>query len=95
MPLDLIPAETGAAGVLAGERAPGMPHSPMSTVVPLLSVSLPDTLHCANISIISDAECSSDYPGRLENTMVCAGVQGGGTDSCEVRPEGPWMDGRG
>ncbi|XP_049643050.1 kallikrein-15 isoform X2 [Suncus etruscus] len=56
-------------------------------------VSLPDTLHCANISIISDAECSSDYPGRLENTMVCAGVQGGGTDSCEGDSGGPLVCG--
>jgi hypothetical protein len=50
-------------------------------------VNLPDTLHCANISIISDASCDKDYPGRIGNTMVCAGVQGGGTDSCEVRAE--------
>lgn len=56
------------------------------TVHPLFPpVSLPDTLHCANISIIPDASCSKDYPGRLRKTMVCAGVEGGGTDSCEVR----------
>lgn len=46
---------------------------------------LPDTLHCANISIISKASCNKDYPGRVLPTMVCAGVEGGGTDSCEVR----------
>lgn len=48
----------------------------------------PDTLHCANISIISEASCNKDYPGRLTDTMVCAGVEGGGTDSCEVRAQG-------
>lgn len=48
------------------------------------AVNLPDTLHCANISIISDSSCSKDYPGHLMSTMVCAGVEGGGTDSCEV-----------
>lgn len=51
------------------------------------SVRLPDTLHCANISIISEASCNKDYPGRVLPTMVCAGVEGGGTDSCEVRDE--------
>lgn len=30
------------------------------------------------------------------NTMVCAGVEGGGTDSCEVRAErGPCREGSG
>lgn len=52
-------------------------------------VSLPDTLHCANISIISDTSCNKDYPGRLTSTMVCAGVEGGGTDSCEGDSGGP------
>lgn len=52
------------------------------------SVRLPDALHCANISIISEASCNKDYPGRVLPTMVCAGVEGGGTDSCEVRAKG-------
>ena len=56
------------------------------------SVRLPDTLHCANISIISEASCNKDYPGRVLPTMVCAGVEGGGTDSCEVRDKrGLWV----
>ncbi|KAL1769341.1 kallikrein-5 [Sigmodon hispidus] len=52
-------------------------------------VKVPDTLHCANISIISDASCNKDYPGRVLPTMVCAGVEGGGTDSCEGDSGGP------
>lgn len=58
----------------------GVPQGPLSS-----PVNLPDTLHCANISIISDSSCRKDYPGHLMSTMVCAGVEGGGTDSCEVR----------
>lgn len=62
----------------------------------LSSVRLPDTLHCANISIISEASCNKDYPGRVLPTMVCAGVEGGGTDSCEVRAKwGLWVKARG
>ncbi|XP_049478250.1 kallikrein-15 [Panthera uncia] len=52
-------------------------------------VSLPDMLHCANISVIPATSCSKDYPGRLMSTTVCAGVEGGGTDSCEGDSGGP------
>ncbi|KAM9632802.1 LOW QUALITY PROTEIN: kallikrein-15 [Trichechus inunguis] len=56
-------------------------------------VSLPDTLHCANISIISTESCNKEYPGRLRNSMLCAGVEGGGTDSCEGDSGGPLVHG--
>ncbi|XP_027473166.1 kallikrein-15 [Zalophus californianus] len=56
-------------------------------------VSLPDTLHCANISVIPATSCKKDYPGRLMASMVCAGVEGGGTDSCEGDSGGPLVCG--
>uniref|UniRef100_A0A4X2K8S3 Kallikrein related peptidase 15 n=1 Tax=Vombatus ursinus TaxID=29139 RepID=A0A4X2K8S3_VOMUR len=56
-------------------------------------VKLPDTLHCANISIISTASCDKDYRGQVTDTMVCAGVAGGGTDSCEGDSGGPLVCG--
>uniref|UniRef100_A0A8C2V5N3 Kallikrein related peptidase 15 n=1 Tax=Chinchilla lanigera TaxID=34839 RepID=A0A8C2V5N3_CHILA len=34
-------------------------------------VTVPDTLHCANIRIICQASCSKGYPGHLMDTMVC------------------------
>ncbi|XP_078002381.1 uncharacterized protein LOC110220046 [Phascolarctos cinereus] len=57
------------------------------------TVKLPDTLHCANISIISAASCDKDYRGQVTDTMVCAGVAGGGTDSCEGDSGGPLICG--
>ncbi|XP_068944371.1 kallikrein-15-like [Petaurus breviceps papuanus] len=57
------------------------------------TVKLPDTLHCANISIISTASCDKDYRGQVTDTMVCAGVAGGGTDSCEGDSGGPLVCG--
>lgn len=66
-----------------GDRA----HTDGSPSLRSSPVKIPDTLHCANISIISDASCDKDYPGRLMSAMVCAGVPGGGTDSCEVRAQ--------
>ncbi|XP_019597022.2 kallikrein-15 [Rhinolophus sinicus] len=64
-----------------------------NTGSPMSQVYLPDTLHCANISIISASSCNQDYPGHLMNTMVCAGVEGGGTDSCEGDSGGPLVCG--
>ncbi|XP_038383984.1 kallikrein-1-like isoform X6 [Canis lupus familiaris] len=52
-------------------------------------LSLPDTLHCANISVIPAASCNKDYPGRLVASMLCAGAEGGGTESCEGDSGGP------
>lgn len=72
---------------LVSNSKPDTPGSPHSQVNP------PDTLHCANISIISEASCNKDYPGRLTDTMVCAGVEGGGTDSCEGDSGGPLICG--
>ncbi|XP_047647594.1 kallikrein-15-like isoform X3 [Phacochoerus africanus] len=66
---------------------------PGATGRPESQVSLPDTLHCGNISVISTASCNKDYPGCLLNTMVCAGVEGGGTDSCEGDSGGPLVCG--
>ncbi|XP_043851926.1 kallikrein-15-like [Dromiciops gliroides] len=60
---------------------------------PVPTVKLPDTLHCANISIISTASCNKDYLGKVTDTMVCAGVEGGGTDSCEGDSGGPLVCG--
>nr|XP_028703748.1 kallikrein-15 [Macaca mulatta] len=72
---------------LVSHIEPGTTRSPQS------QVSLPDTLHCANISIISDTSCDKSYPGRLTNTMVCAGAEGRGAESCEGDSGGPLVCG--
>uniref|UniRef100_A0A7N4P7E6 Kallikrein related peptidase 15 n=1 Tax=Sarcophilus harrisii TaxID=9305 RepID=A0A7N4P7E6_SARHA len=56
-------------------------------------VKLPNTLHCANISILPTTSCNTDYRGQVTDTMVCAGVEGGGTDSCEGDSGGPLVCG--
>uniref|UniRef100_A0A9L0R6S5 Kallikrein related peptidase 15 n=1 Tax=Equus caballus TaxID=9796 RepID=A0A9L0R6S5_HORSE len=66
---------------------------PRTTGSSVPQVSLPDTLHCANISVISAASCNKAYPGCLMDTMVCAGVEGGGTNSCEGDSGGPLVCG--
>lgn len=87
-PMSQGECKTGAGCLSPGLLGRGYKVMTLSgfTPSPLSSpVYLPDTLHCANISIISASSCNQDYPGHLMSTMVCAGVEGGGTDSCEVR----------
>jgi len=53
-----------------------------------------DLLH-ADVPIVSDAECSSSYPGTLlehrffAGIMLCAGYQAGGVDTCQGDSGGP------
>ncbi|KAM9755815.1 kallikrein-15 isoform 2-T2 [Dama dama] len=92
VPLPARCPQAGEACVVSGwglvaNKEPGATGSPES------QVRLPDTLHCANISIISTASCNKDYAGRLMDTMVCAGVEGGGINSCEGDSGGPLVCG--
>nr|XP_010945337.2 kallikrein-15 [Camelus bactrianus] len=92
IPLPTRCPQPGEACVVSGwglvpDKEPGAAGSPVS------QVSLPDTLHCANISILSTTSCNKDYPGHLMSTMVCAGVESGGTDSCEGDSGGPLVCG--
>ncbi|ELK37886.1 Kallikrein-10 [Myotis davidii] len=50
---------------------------------------LPQTLRCANITIIDHKECENAYPGNITTTMVCASVREEGKDSCQGDSGGP------
>ncbi|XP_075393498.1 kallikrein-5 [Tenrec ecaudatus] len=52
------------------------------------SVNFPKNLQCLNITVVSEENCNSDYPGQIDQTMFCAGNQGG-RDSCQGDSGGP------
>ncbi|KAM8979270.1 trypsin-like [Sarcophilus harrisii] len=49
----------------------------------------PDVLQCLNAPLLSDAQCTSSYPGQITENMVCAGFLEGGKDSCQNDSGGP------
>ncbi|XP_075763692.1 kallikrein-15-like [Pelodiscus sinensis] len=46
-------------------------------------------LYCSTVHTISDEQCAADFPGHVNGNMLCAGLRGGGTDSCEGDSGGP------
>ncbi|XP_026517922.1 kallikrein-15-like [Terrapene carolina triunguis] len=59
----------------------------------MANLSLPENisiiLYCTMVHIVSDEQCATNYPGHVNRNMVCAGLNGGGTDSCEGDSGGP------
>ena len=51
----------------------------------------PDKLQKVEVPIVSNATCSSSYPGQITAQMICAGLAEGGKDSCQGDSGGPMM----
>ena len=45
----------------------------------------------ASVPLKSEDECSKSYPGRIHDSMVCAGLDQGGIDACQGDSGGPMV----
>lgn len=47
-----------------------------------------DTLLQASVQVIDRTQCNAEdaYQGEVTKEMLCAGILGGGVDTCQVRP---------
>lgn len=61
--------------------------------------AVPDYLQQVQVPVVSRARCDQAYPGKIDDSMVCAGLDQGGINSCQgdrgdhwcVRPVGSFI----
>ncbi|XP_078357475.1 transmembrane protease serine 9-like [Oculina patagonica] len=51
--------------------------------------SQPDVLMQASVPLVSKERCLEGYPGRIDDSMLCAGLDKGGVDACQGDSGGP------
>jgi len=51
----------------------------------------PDYLQQVSVPVASRARCDKSYPGKIHDSMVCAGLDQGGKDSCQGDSGGPMV----
>ncbi|MBC8505843.1 MAG: serine protease [Anaerolineales bacterium] len=49
----------------------------------------PDNLYGVSIPIVTDEQCKATYGGDVDSTVICAGLESGGADSCDGDSGGP------
>ena len=57
----------------------------------MTSGGAPTVLMQATVPLVSDARCFFAYPGRIHDSMICAGLDQGGVDSCQGDSGGPMV----
>jgi len=51
--------------------------------------SSPNTLMQASVPLVSKQRCKNRYPGKIDDSMLCAGLDEGGVDTCQGDSGGP------
>ncbi|XP_070704724.1 trypsin-like isoform X2 [Pempheris klunzingeri] len=51
-----------------------------------VSLPFPQTLQEVSVPVVSNSKCSEAYTGIITSNMICAGLDEGGKDSCQVGP---------
>ena len=49
----------------------------------------PNVLMQASVPLVSKQRCLKGYPGRIDDSMLCAGLDKGGVDACQGDSGGP------
>lgn len=49
----------------------------------------PDILQQASVPLVSRARCKQAYPRKIDDSMICAGFEWGGVDTCQADSGGP------
>ena len=53
--------------------------------------STPTLLQQVSVPVTSRARCENSYPGKIHDSMICAGLDQGGIDSCQGDSGGPMV----
>ena len=51
----------------------------------------PNILQQVQVPVVSRARCDNAYPGKIHDSMICAGLDQGGIDSCQGDSGGPMV----
>jgi secreted trypsin-like serine protease len=44
-----------------------------------------------SVPVVKQEKCELEYPGRIDDTMICGGFDEGGKDTCQGDSGGPWQ----
>ena len=53
--------------------------------------ALATTLMQASVPVVSRSRCDKAYPGKIHDSMICAGLDKGGVDACQGDSGGPMV----
>ena len=51
----------------------------------------PNELHQVEVPVVSRFRCDDSYPGKIDDSMYCAGLDEGGIDTCQGDSGGPMV----
>ena len=51
----------------------------------------PNILQQAQVPIVNRTRCDKTYPGKIHDSMICAGLKQGGIDTCQGDSGGPMV----
>ncbi|XP_057716663.1 transmembrane protease serine 9-like [Corythoichthys intestinalis] len=61
-----------------------------------VSLPFPENLMEVEVPVVGNRQCNCDYgPGRITDSMICAGLREGGKDSCQGDSGGPMVSKQG